>query len=83
MPRRRRPLLPRAEEGLDRLKHEVAEDLGLDDDVRRRGWEEMTTREVGTIGGHMVRRMVRGAEEDLAREAPPRPVPERRRVPRP
>jgi hypothetical protein len=77
MPRRRRPLLPQADAGLDQLKQEVAEDLGLDDDVRRHGWGEMTTREVGAIGGHMVRRMGRGAEEDLAarRERPPRPRP--------
>lgn len=57
--------------GLERLKDEVAEDLGLDDDIRRRGWSEMTTRETGAVGGNMVRRMVGGAEEELARQTPP------------
>jgi hypothetical protein len=61
-------VLPTARRGLDRLKHEVARDLGLADDVERRGWGDMTTREVGHIGGQMVRRMVRLAEENLARE---------------
>ncbi|MDI6823286.1 MAG: alpha/beta-type small acid-soluble spore protein [Bacillota bacterium] len=69
MPRRRRIVLPEARRGLDRLKYEVARDLGLADDVERRGWGDMTTREVGHIGGQMVRRMVRRAEQDMAREA--------------
>jgi len=67
MPRRRRVVLPEARRGLDRLKYEVAQDLGLADDIQDRGWGDMTTREVGHIGGQMVRRLVRHAEEDLAR----------------
>ncbi|MDI3299106.1 MAG: alpha/beta-type small acid-soluble spore protein [Bacillota bacterium] len=58
---------PQAEEELDRLKYEVADELGLRDDIRRRGWEKMTTRETGRIGGQMVRRMIRFAEERLGR----------------
>jgi hypothetical protein len=53
------------------LKEEVTADLGLDDDVKRRGWGGMTTREVGKIGGRMVRRMVRRAKRDMAREGEP------------
>ena len=48
------------------MKYEVAAELGLRDDIERRGWGEMTTREVGTIGGHMVRKMVRFAERHMA-----------------
>lgn len=64
--RRRMPALPEADGALDRLKYEVADELGLRDDIQERGWGEMTTREVGTIGGHMVRKMVRFAEGRLA-----------------
>ncbi|HHY95415.1 MAG TPA: alpha/beta-type small acid-soluble spore protein, partial [Firmicutes bacterium] len=53
MPRRRRVMLPEARRGLDRLKYEVAQDLGLADDIQDRGWGDMTTREVGHIGGQM------------------------------
>ncbi len=61
------------------MKYEVAEELGLRDDIRRRGWGEMTTREVGTIGGHMVRKMVHFAEHHLAgTENGPEGGPERR-----
>lgn len=52
--------------GLRRLKYEVARDLGLADDIKERGWGNMTTREVGTIGGRMVRRLVRRGERDLS-----------------
>lgn len=71
MARARRPLLPQAERALDRLKYEVAEDLGLDDDIRERGWENMTTREVGHIGGQMVKRLIRAGEASLADEEAP------------
>lgn len=63
-----RPLLQKSERALDRLKYEVAQDLGLDDDIKERGWGNMTTREVGKIGGTMVKRLIRRAEEDLSRE---------------
>ncbi|MGC8488996.1 MAG: small, acid-soluble spore protein, alpha/beta type [Clostridia bacterium] len=59
---------PAVERELDELKEDVTDDLGLDDDVKRRGWGGMTTREVGKIGGHMVRRLVRRAERDMAGE---------------
>lgn len=63
----RRPLVPEAEDELDALKKEVAEDLQLDDDIASRGWKDMTTREVGKIGGQMVKRMVKKAERDLGK----------------
>lgn len=62
----RRHLNPRASAALDRLKFEVAAELGLRDEIERRGWENMTTREVGKIGGNMVKRMVRFAQDAMA-----------------
>jgi len=62
---RRRVLRPEAESALDRFKWEVAAELGLDDKIRRDGWENMTTRDVGKIGGQMVKRMVGFAEKHL------------------
>jgi hypothetical protein len=62
----RRVLNPKAGRALDRLKYEVATELGLDDDIQQRGWENMTTREVGTIGGNMVRKMINFAEGEMA-----------------
>lgn len=62
-------LNPKAGRALDRLKYEVASELGLDDDIREKGWENMTTREVGKIGGNMVRKMIDFAEQEMARRS--------------
>lgn len=70
MPRRNRANVPEANEALDRFKYEVARELGLDDDIERKGWANMTTRDVGKIGGNMVRRMVEFAERNMADKAP-------------
>ena len=63
----RRPLVRKAVDELDALKYEVAEDLNLDDDIAEEGWGNMTTREVGKIGGHMVKKMLRFAEKKMRR----------------
>lgn len=66
--RDRRILVPDAEKAMDGLKEEVAKDTGLDDDIQERGWENMTTREAGKIGGQMVKRMIRRAENNLRKK---------------
>lgn len=61
------------EERLDNLKYEVADDLGLRDKIENDGWENMTTKEVGKIGGrmggkiggNMVKKMIAQAEENM------------------
>lgn len=70
--RQRRTVLPAAEPALDQLKYEVAEDLGLLPEIATKGWGDMTTRDVGRVGGEMVRRMIQAAEGSLARESPER-----------
>ncbi|NLY51000.1 MAG: alpha/beta-type small acid-soluble spore protein [Firmicutes bacterium] len=67
MARRRRPKYEAAEDGLEELKYEVAEDLQLEDNIQEEGWENMTTREVGKIGGNMVKKMIRFAEKEMDR----------------
>lgn len=67
MGKRKEPLVPQAEENLAKLKEEVAKELGLADDIKQRGWGEMTTRETGKIGGNMVRKMIRFTEKSLSR----------------
>ncbi|GAB6171565.1 alpha/beta-type small acid-soluble spore protein [Paradesulfitobacterium aromaticivorans] len=63
---RNKPEVPESEAQLDKLKWEVAQELNLDDDIQERGFENMTTREVGKIGGNMVKKMVEYAEEKMA-----------------
>ena len=52
---------------LDNMKMEVAQELGLDDDIQSRGWSNMTTKEVGSIGGAMTKKLVKQAEEAMGK----------------
>ncbi|MTI96746.1 MAG: alpha/beta-type small acid-soluble spore protein [Firmicutes bacterium] len=64
--RRRRSVVPGAEQVLDRFKYEVASELGILNQVQTQGWDNMTTREVGKVGGQMVKRMLQEAERRLS-----------------
>lgn len=70
MSRNNHILNPLARNALDRFKYEVANELGLINKVNTRGWGEMTTREVGKIGGNMVKKMVKMAEENMVNQKP-------------
>jgi len=58
MSRSKKPVNPGAENALDRMKLEVANELGISDQVRSQGWSTMTSADCGRVGGHMVRKMV-------------------------
>lgn len=57
--------VPESEAQMEKLKWEVAEELELDDDIKEKGFGNMTTREVGKIGGNMVKKMVEYAEKEM------------------
>ncbi|MGI6038348.1 MAG: small, acid-soluble spore protein, alpha/beta type [Limnochordia bacterium] len=59
---------PQARAVLEQFKYEVASELGLLNKVQQVGWENMTTREAGQVGGQMVRRFIQQAEAELAKE---------------
>ena len=40
----------------DRLKYEIAEEIGLGDKVAKFGWKSLTSKESGKIGGMMAAR---------------------------
>lgn len=54
---------------LDQFKWEVADELGLSSKIKSQGWENMTSRECGHIGGRiggsMVKSMIRRAKDSL------------------
>ena len=41
----------------DKMKYEIAEELGLLERVRKDGWKSLSAKETGRIGGIMTRRM--------------------------
>lgn len=58
------PLVPQAMGALDQLKFEVAQELGIQ--LPADGYYgNMSTRDMGNIGGNMTRKLVQIAEEQL------------------
>lgn len=66
MSRSRKPVNPGAENALDRMKLEVANELGISEKVRSQGWQTMTSADCGRVGGQMVRRMIEQYESGLS-----------------
>jgi len=55
--------VPEARAALDRFKTEVASELGVN---LKEGYNgDLTSKEAGSIGGEMVRRMIRKQEESM------------------
>ena len=55
-------ILSGAERAMEAFKEEIASDLGLGNKVKTGGWTVLTTQEVGTIGGEMVKRLMIAGE---------------------
>lgn len=61
---RNRALVPEAQYGLDKFKFEVASEIGLNDYASvDKG--NLTSRQNGTVGGYMVKKMVESYERGL------------------
>lgn len=55
--------VPQAKEAMDRFKTEVASELGVN---LKNGYNgDLTSREAGSIGGEMVRRMIKKQEDEM------------------
>jgi hypothetical protein len=58
-------VVPQASQALEQLKYEVAQELGIQ--IPQDGYYGfMATRDTGAIGGHITRRLVQIAEQQLA-----------------
>lgn len=63
MARSNRQLVPEAKEGLDRFKMEAANEVGVN---LKNGYNgDLTSRENGSVGGQMVKKMVENYENNL------------------
>ncbi|MGI6162063.1 MAG: alpha/beta-type small acid-soluble spore protein [Christensenellales bacterium] len=55
---------PNAQPGLDRMKYEIANELGVN---LKQGYNgDLTSREAGYVGGYMVKRMIEQQERNMA-----------------
>ena len=67
--RRNQVVNPQARQALDQLAFETAQDLG----IQWGGYMgDLPSRQTGAVGGHMVRRMIAMAEQQLSSTQQPR-----------
>lgn len=62
-----RKIVPEAHKALDNMKYEIAAELGLP--VKQGSedyWGNVSARDCGAVGGHMVQRMIKMVEQSLA-----------------
>ncbi len=64
MPRNNQKVVPQAAQALDRLKQETAAELGIPNYQGYLG--DVPSKQNGAVGGHMVRKMIRLAESQIA-----------------
>jgi len=61
--RNNRALVPEAKEGLNKFKMEAAQEVGVN---LKQGYNgDLTSREAGSVGGQMVKKMVESYERNL------------------
>jgi hypothetical protein len=64
MSSRNRAEVPEAKEALDRFKYEVANELGV---PLKQGYNgDLTSKQNGSVGGYMVKKMIQDAEQRMA-----------------
>jgi len=63
---RNKTAVPGAKRALEQFKYEIASEIGLAERIQTVGYENMTSRECGSIGGWMTKKMVQLAEQALA-----------------
>ena len=61
---RNRKTVPEAKHGLETFKYEIAHEIGVSP-PETGYWGNMTSRECGSVGGYMVKKMVESYEQGL------------------
>ncbi len=79
--KRNRALVRGAEQALDQFKYQVAGEVGITPPPDGY-WGDLPARQCGAVGGHMVRRMIQLAEQQMAGGAPAAVPPQARPTPR-
>ena len=57
---------PMAKQAMDKFKLEAAQELNISDEYKSGYWGNMTSRECGSVGGQMVKKMVEQYENNVA-----------------
>lgn len=67
--KRNRVLIPQAAQAMYDFKYEIAQELGVADQIQGGYWGNISSRDCGSVGGNMVRKMIAYAEQQLTSNA--------------
>ncbi len=59
-------VVPQAGQAMYQFKYEMANEVGITNQIQGGYWGQISSRDCGAVGGHMVKRMIEAYEQSLA-----------------
>lgn len=59
-------VVPQAGQAMYNFKNEMANEVGITNQIQGGYWGHISSRDCGAVGGHMVKRMIEAYEQSLA-----------------
>lgn len=59
-------VVPQAAQAMYNFKYEMANEVGITGQIQGGYWGNISSRDCGAVGGHMVKRMIEAYEQSLA-----------------
>jgi small acid-soluble spore protein D (minor alpha/beta-type SASP) len=69
--KRNKLLVPEASKAMYQFKHELAREVGVDNQIQGDYWGYVSSRDCGAVGGGMVRQMIQTVEQQIAQQGNP------------
>ncbi len=63
-------LVPEAHQAMYQFKYEMANEVGIGDQIQGDYWGNISSRDCGAVGGAMVRRMIQQYQQGLVNQQP-------------
>lgn len=67
--KRNKLVVPEAQKAMYQFKYEIANQVGVTNQIQGGYWGQISSRDCGAVGGNMVKRMIEAYEQSLAGKA--------------
>lgn len=74
--KRNKLLVPEANQAMYQFKYEMANEVGVGNQIQGDYWGHISARDCGAVGGAMVRRMIQQYQQGLASQQPQQQQPQ-------
>lgn len=64
--KRNKLVIPQAAQAMYNFKYEMANEVGITNQIQGGYWGQISSRDCGAVGGHMVKKMIEAYEQSLA-----------------